>query len=74
MKGGNKERSTGGWRDGREKGRRKDRRTTVGGARVCSAGSPGFHSPQEAMAPGLPRAASALTARPPPRLRHTASP
>lgn len=34
--------------------RRKDRRTTVGGARVCSAGSPGFHLPRRPWPPALP--------------------
>ena len=50
MKGGNKERRTGGWRDRREEGTRKDRRTDGGRVPMCAAGAapastlPGGHS------------------------------
>ena len=50
MKGGNKERRTGGWRDRREEGTRKDRRTDGGRVPMCAAGTapastlPGGHS------------------------------
>lgn len=61
--------------EGWEGERKEERPQDDGGRCPCvQRGQPRLPLSQEATAPGLPRAASALTARPPPRLRHTASP
>lgn len=61
-----------GWEGGRKKGETAGR--TVGACPCVQRAQSQVPLSQKATAPSLPRAPSALTARPPPCLRHTASP